>query len=89
MVLLSSKSNPLFSPFVILLSVIVLGGVSQGLLLPLLSIFMEERGIPSSVNGNPATIKTPFLPKRTLSNTQYSFKCYCFVPFQSWQHYRS
>ncbi|MNO51267.1 putative MFS-type transporter YcaD [compost metagenome] len=51
MAFLTSKSNKLFSPFVILLSVIVLGGVSQGLLLPLLSIFMEERGIPSSVNG--------------------------------------
>ncbi|SDE88062.1 Predicted arabinose efflux permease, MFS family [Fontibacillus panacisegetis] len=51
MTYLLSKTNKRISPFVILLSVIVLGGVSQGLLLPLLSIFMEEQGIPSSVNG--------------------------------------
>ncbi|MGG6311096.1 MFS transporter [Paenibacillus macerans] len=30
---------------------IVIAGLSQGLLLPVLSIFMEERGISSSVNG--------------------------------------
>ncbi|MNW36928.1 putative MFS-type transporter YcaD [compost metagenome] len=51
MTYLLSKTNKRISPLVILLSVIVLGGVSQGLLLPLLSIFMEEQGIPSSVNG--------------------------------------
>lgn len=39
------------SPFSILLVVVILAGLSQGLLLPLLSIFMEERGISSSVNG--------------------------------------
>ncbi|WP_188540813.1 MFS transporter [Paenibacillus segetis] len=35
----------------ILILVIVISGLSQGLLLPVLSIFMEERGISSSVNG--------------------------------------
>lgn len=38
-------------PIAILISVVVLAGLSQGLLLPVLSIFMERRGIPSSVNG--------------------------------------
>lgn len=47
----SKNHRRLFSPFFILLAVIILAGLSQGLLLPLLSIFMEERGVPSSVNG--------------------------------------
>ncbi|GGH22358.1 MFS transporter [Paenibacillus segetis] len=38
-------------PSMILILVIVISGLSQGLLLPVLSIFMEERGISSSVNG--------------------------------------
>lgn len=48
-----SPSRPyrLVSPTVILIAVIVIAGLSQGLLLPVLSIFMEERGISSSVNG--------------------------------------
>lgn len=41
----------LFSPVFILILVIIAAGLSQGLLLPVLSIFMEERGISSSVNG--------------------------------------
>ncbi|WP_281278178.1 MFS transporter [Paenibacillus anaericanus] len=39
------------SPSIILIIVIIMSGLSQGLLLPVLSIFMEERGISSSVNG--------------------------------------
>ncbi|WP_275259471.1 MFS transporter [Paenibacillus pinistramenti] len=38
-------------PVAILISVVIVTGLSQGLLLPVLSIFMENRGIPSSVNG--------------------------------------
>lgn len=38
-------------PSIILILVIIISGLSQGLLLPVLSIFMEERGISSSVNG--------------------------------------
>ncbi|WP_416212769.1 MFS transporter [Paenibacillus donghaensis] len=37
--------------YVILLIVIVVAGVSQGLLLPLLSIFLEQMGVSSSMNG--------------------------------------
>ncbi len=37
--------------YVILLTVIVAAGVSQGLLLPLLSIFLEQMGVSSSLNG--------------------------------------
>lgn len=37
--------------YVILLIVIVAAGVSQGLLLPLLSIFLEQMGVSSSMNG--------------------------------------
>ncbi|MEC0239573.1 MFS transporter [Paenibacillus dokdonensis] len=37
--------------YVILLTVIVAAGVSQGLLLPLLSIFLEQMGVSSSMNG--------------------------------------
>lgn len=40
---------------IILISVVILAGLSQGLLLPVLSIFMERRGISSSVNGFHAT----------------------------------
>ncbi|GAA0137224.1 MFS transporter [Paenibacillus sp. YSY-4.3] len=39
------------SPVFILILVVIVAGLSQGLLLPVLSIFMEERGISSSVNG--------------------------------------
>ncbi|WP_083180184.1 MFS transporter [Paenibacillus yonginensis] len=40
-----------YGPIAILISVVVVAGLSQGLLLPVLSIFMEQRGISSSVNG--------------------------------------
>lgn len=46
-----TRSKPGSGPIVILISVVVLAGLSQGLLLPVLSIFMERRGISSSVNG--------------------------------------
>lgn len=47
----SSKFPIRVSPFFLLTLVIIISGLSQGLLLPVLAIFMEERGIPSSVNG--------------------------------------
>ncbi len=47
----SSYLKPIFSPTVILIGVIIIAGLSQGLLLPVLSIFMEQRGVSSSVNG--------------------------------------
>lgn len=47
----SSYLKPIFSPTVILIGVIIIAGLSQGLLLPVLSIFMEQRGASSSVNG--------------------------------------
>ncbi|NWL90151.1 MULTISPECIES: MFS transporter [unclassified Paenibacillus] len=47
----SSKFPLKVSPFFLLTLVIIISGLSQGLLLPVLAIFMEERGIPSSVNG--------------------------------------
>ncbi|WMT42955.1 MFS transporter [Paenibacillus sp. D2_2] len=47
----SSKFPIRLSPFFLLTMVIIISGLSQGLLLPVLAIFMEERGIPSSVNG--------------------------------------
>lgn len=49
--MMSSTKKSFFTPTVILISVIIISGLSQGLLLPVLSIFMEERGISSSVNG--------------------------------------
>ena len=45
------RHHRIFTPTFILISVIIIAGLSQGLLLPVLSIFMEERGISSSVNG--------------------------------------
>lgn len=45
------QQKRLISPVFILIMVVIVAGLSQGLLLPVLSIFMEERGIPSSVNG--------------------------------------
>ncbi|WP_018752810.1 MFS transporter [Paenibacillus sanguinis] len=47
----SSYLKPVFTPTFILIGVIVIAGLSQGLLLPVLSIFMEQRGVSSSVNG--------------------------------------
>lgn len=51
MTVTESLPKRLFSPSIILIIVIIMSGLSQGLLLPVLSIFMEERGISSSVNG--------------------------------------
>ncbi|WP_055108013.1 MFS transporter [Paenibacillus ihumii] len=45
------QRKSLVSPVFILIMVVIAAGLSQGLLLPVLSIFMEERGISSSVNG--------------------------------------
>ena len=47
----SSYFKAIFTPTVILIGVIIVAGLSQGLLLPVLSIFMEQRGVSSSVNG--------------------------------------
>ncbi|MCG7407128.1 MFS transporter [Paenibacillus sp. ACRRX] len=41
--------------FVILIVVVMFTGLSQGLLLPLLTIFLERMGVPSDVNGLNAT----------------------------------
>ncbi|AWB44835.1 MFS transporter [Paenibacillus sp. CAA11] len=51
----SSLTKSAKAPVFILISIVVVAGLSQGLLLPVLSIFMEERGISSSVNGLHAT----------------------------------
>ncbi|MDO7904894.1 MFS transporter [Paenibacillus sp. JX-17] len=37
--------------FLILIAVIVIAGISQGLLLPVLSIYLEQMGVSSSLNG--------------------------------------
>ncbi|MGZ9584197.1 MFS transporter [Paenibacillus marinisediminis] len=41
--------------FIILITVVMFTGLSQGLLLPLLTIFLERMGVPSDVNGLNAT----------------------------------
>ncbi|MCR8842773.1 MFS transporter [Paenibacillus sp. SC116] len=41
--------------FVILIAVVMITGLSQGLLLPLLTIFLERMGVPSDINGLNAT----------------------------------
>lgn len=51
MITWTTRTHRLFSPTFILIAVIIIAGLSQGLLLPVLSIFMEERGISSSING--------------------------------------
>lgn len=42
----SSKMN-----YMILITVIILAGLSQGMLLPVLSILLEQKGVSSSLNG--------------------------------------
>lgn len=58
------------SRFGILVSLVAISGFSQGMLLPLLAVIMEQNGIPSSVNGLHATglylgvlIASPFMEK--------------------------
>ncbi|MED5018080.1 MFS transporter [Paenibacillus chibensis] len=46
-----SKNRSSSFHYVILLIVIVAAGISQGLLLPVLSIFLEQMGVSSSMNG--------------------------------------
>lgn len=46
-----SPKRAFFTPFRILILVIIMSGLSQGLLLPLLSIMMENQGVSASVNG--------------------------------------
>lgn len=46
----SSKGSPRLQ-FVILIATIVAAGLSQGLLLPLLTVILEEMGVPSHLNG--------------------------------------
>ncbi|NMM55201.1 MFS transporter [Paenibacillus aquistagni] len=56
--MLSSFRRPTTSPawqFVILITVVMFTGLSQGLLLPLLTIFLERMGVPSDLNGLNAT----------------------------------
>jgi MFS family permease len=47
----TERSGESYGPVAILIAVVVVAGLSQGLLLPVLSIFIEKRGISSSVNG--------------------------------------
>ncbi|TFJ91693.1 MFS transporter [Lentibacillus salicampi] len=56
--------------FWILISLVSISGFSQGMLLPLLAIILEQKGVPSSVNGIHATglyigvlIASPFMEK--------------------------
>lgn len=56
--------------FGILVSLVAISGFSQGMLLPLLAVILEQKGIPSSVNGLHATglylgvlIASPFMEK--------------------------
>lgn len=44
-------NSTFFTPFKILILVIIMSGLSQGMLLPLLSIMMEKQGVPASING--------------------------------------
>lgn len=47
----SSIATHSLSNYFILITVIVVAGISQGLLLPVLSIFLEERGVSPGLNG--------------------------------------
>lgn len=56
--------------FWILISLVTISGFSQGMLLPLLAIILEQSGVPSSVNGLHATglyigvlVASPFMEK--------------------------
>ncbi|WP_077625241.1 MFS transporter [Sediminibacillus massiliensis] len=56
--------------FIILIALVTISGFSQGMLLPLLAIILEQNGVPSSVNGLHATglyigvlIASPFMEK--------------------------
>ncbi|GGB59734.1 MFS transporter [Virgibacillus dakarensis] len=56
--------------FWILISLVTISGFSQGMLLPLLAIILEQHGVPSSVNGLHATglyigvlLASPFMEK--------------------------
>lgn len=58
------------SRFWILISLVAVSGFSQGMILPLLAIILEQNGVPSSVNGIHATglyigvlIASPFMEK--------------------------
>lgn len=58
------------SRFWILVSLVAISGFSQGMILPLLAIILEQNGVPSSVNGLHATglyigvlIASPFMEK--------------------------
>ncbi|ASK61080.1 MFS transporter [Virgibacillus phasianinus] len=58
------------SRFWILISLVSISGFSQGMILPLLAIILEQNGVPSSVNGLHATglyigvlIASPFMEK--------------------------
>ncbi|CAM2782062.1 MFS transporter [Paenibacillus sediminis] len=51
----ASRSN-FKAQYFILIAVVVVAGLSQGLLLPVLSIFMEQMGVSSAVNGMNAAV---------------------------------
>lgn len=66
------------SRFWILISLVAISGFSQGMILPLLAIILEQNGVPSSVNGLHATglyigvlIASPFMEKPM---RKYGFK---------------
>ncbi|WP_433707012.1 MFS transporter [Paenibacillus illinoisensis] len=46
-----AKSSHSISNYLILIIVIVVAGISQGLLLPVLSIFLEQKGVSPGLNG--------------------------------------
>lgn len=52
----SSNTGSSRSHYFILIAVIILAGMSQGLLLPLLTILLEKMGIPSHLNGLNAAV---------------------------------
>lgn len=51
MAMFKSKISPSTLNYLILITVIVAAGVSQGLLLPVLSIFLEQQGVSPGLNG--------------------------------------
>lgn len=69
--------------FIILISIVLISGFSQGMLLPLIAIIFEQDGVSSSINGLHATslyigilIASPFMEKPI---QKYGFKPLIFV----------
>lgn len=81
---MASWRNTTDSPtwkFIILIIVVMITGLSQGLLLPLLTIFLERMGVPSDLNALNATalylgvFSMMFLVERILIRLGYKKCC--------------